>query len=883
MNNINFDNPYLLLLLIPLVLIVSIPFFIAVKKDSFNIHNVFSYVCHIVMCVLLTLVIAKTTYERVITETNVYVLADCSYSSNLNLDKIDEYIDDLEDNLPRNSKMGIICFGADYEVLTELGNKVKSVKDSTVDPSATNITQVLEYTASLFTDDVIKRIVLITDGYETNKSNIVSLVDSLGKENIYIDAIYLDNNLGSDVEEVQISNVDFIRKTYKDSNELAFVSIESNLKTEAILSLYVNDNTEPLQELPLSLDKGYNNVEVELDTSVAGEFNYKLVIESTDDYSEFNNEYLFTQNIVSEVKILHVTDNGQAWLNAKNNYGENVDSYLTGRQSSQNETIPYSIEQLCDYDIFILEDLDVRNVNNVDQFLSNIDMAVSEFGKSMITVGNTFIQNNEEVEELNKLSNMLPTTFGNSNMENKLISIVLDKSNSLMMLGEFEMAKQASCMILDLARPGDLVSVVGFDGEISIISPVTEAADIEKIKEKIMAQELKNATYIAEALLQTYNMIKSYENYGKVVYLISDGEPHMSNESAVKENADKLRSINATISTINVSGTQNYNGEALLKDVALRGGGVYYEAKDINQIKELVSKDVADELTESYIKEDTEVIVKDKNNDILKNIDSISNIGAYYFNIVKSSAVNVLLVEYKGQSGNVYESSVYSYWKYGNGKVATFATPLNDESLAGWKTSDLFNLFLNNLKVENTPVERIDSPFVFDFEFVGSSADVFVEAPSINANSVINLTITYPDKTSINKTMIFDTINYVSSFEANQIGKYVIELSYSMGNVSYYDKYMLDVSYFAEYDRFEVMNSSKLYTMVTNNGNVSEDGKLELKNDDSYSLTYFYDFTTVFMVISVCLFVVDIIIRKLKWKDIVTFFKRGNKKLERRR
>ena len=57
MNNINFDNPYLLLLLIPLVLIVSIPFFIAVKKDNFNIHNIFSYVCHIVMCVLLTLVI----------------------------------------------------------------------------------------------------------------------------------------------------------------------------------------------------------------------------------------------------------------------------------------------------------------------------------------------------------------------------------------------------------------------------------------------------------------------------------------------------------------------------------------------------------------------------------------------------------------------------------------------------------------------------------------------------------------------------------------------------------------------------------------------------------------------------------------------------------
>ena len=34
---------------------------------------------------------AKTTYEIIITETNIYVLADCSYSSHNNFDKIDEY------------------------------------------------------------------------------------------------------------------------------------------------------------------------------------------------------------------------------------------------------------------------------------------------------------------------------------------------------------------------------------------------------------------------------------------------------------------------------------------------------------------------------------------------------------------------------------------------------------------------------------------------------------------------------------------------------------------------------------------------------------------------------------------------------------------------
>ena len=51
--------------------------------------NVFSFITHIVICILIVFSLAKTTYEKVITETNIYVLADVSYSSSQNLDKID--------------------------------------------------------------------------------------------------------------------------------------------------------------------------------------------------------------------------------------------------------------------------------------------------------------------------------------------------------------------------------------------------------------------------------------------------------------------------------------------------------------------------------------------------------------------------------------------------------------------------------------------------------------------------------------------------------------------------------------------------------------------------------------------------------------------------
>ena len=167
MNNINFSNPYLLLIGIPILLLIIIPFFILIKKEGFNFHNLGSLVIHIVIAILLTLSIAQMTYEKNIIETDVYVLADCSYSSNKNLDKIDEAIVRLSKNLPDNSKLGVIVYGKDCKIVTELGEKFTTVKDSEINDSETNVRNALEFTSGLFANNVVKRIVVISDGVET--------------------------------------------------------------------------------------------------------------------------------------------------------------------------------------------------------------------------------------------------------------------------------------------------------------------------------------------------------------------------------------------------------------------------------------------------------------------------------------------------------------------------------------------------------------------------------------------------------------------------------------------------------------------------------------------------------------------------------------------
>ena len=287
MNSISFTNPYLLFVGIALLAVVLVPFFLSIKKIGFNFHNITSLVIHGVLAVLVTLALAGMTLTLVMTETDVYVLADCSYSSIKNLDTVDTYIKDLNKNLPDNSKLGIICYGKDYEVLTNLGEKIKSVSENNIDDTQTNIRPALEYTTTLFNDDAIKRIVIISDGGETNQKSISGLISDYEERNIHIDAIFLDNNLKEDADEFQISDVSYNPKTYIGKDENVTITVDSNKKVmTANLNLY--HNNEVVSNQTVRLEKGSNQFKINLDTSVAGTQSFRAEIsEYTDDVSFF--------------------------------------------------------------------------------------------------------------------------------------------------------------------------------------------------------------------------------------------------------------------------------------------------------------------------------------------------------------------------------------------------------------------------------------------------------------------------------------------------------------------------------------------------------------------------------------------------------------------
>ena len=308
MININFDNPWLLLVAVPLLALIIVPIVIAINRDNLNKSVIASTILHVIIVIFISLSLAGASVKVVMTGTEVYVVADVSYSSNSNLDKVDDYVDTVREELPQNSRLGVVTFGTNQELLTPLGGIVKSVRESTVDNTTTDIVGALKYAGSLFSDGVIKKLVLITDGKQTGgeEGELATVIKNLYAQNIQIDVMYLDNNASPDRKEVQVSDVDFLSSTFMNNQTEASVLVQSSYKTRAIISLKNAEGETLATQSPL-LTEGYNIVNFTLDTTSAGEFDYKIDIEvQGDDFSKANNAYQFRQEIHEKMKVLAI-------------------------------------------------------------------------------------------------------------------------------------------------------------------------------------------------------------------------------------------------------------------------------------------------------------------------------------------------------------------------------------------------------------------------------------------------------------------------------------------------------------------------------------------------------------------------------------------------
>ena len=898
MINISFDNPLLLILLIPMLALVLIPYFIAIRKENKSGAAAIALSLHLVIVLLVVLAAAGMSNVTVITETELYVLADVSHSMSDKLDLVDEYIERVEDELPRNSEMGVITFGKNYKLHTPLGERITSVKDNTVNGSATDVVSALRYADSLFGDSSIKRIVLITDGMSTDRnatSELVRIVEDLKANDVYIDVVYVDSSLSEGAEEIQISSVDFNPSAYRGRESTADLLIESTYAANVIVQLHKNG--EAYMSKTVELTPGYNVVNLELDTKEEGENDYSVSFVATGDSSEYNNALSFTQRVNGKLNVLLVTSSANDKAAIEALYGDlaTVDAYVKPEETKPSVSnpnpkpvsfnVPFTVEDLCKYDEIILSNVDVESITNAEAFIASLDTVVSEFGKSLITVGNNGLQNTES-ELATELGNMLPVKFGNSDADPKLYTLVIDSSRSMEFKNAdfFVMAKLSATYLLGLLNEDDYFAIVTFSGEVYHLAQpqIASRENIDNALLTISKLDVTQGTMIGSALKAAGDLIIPMSFSEKQVILVSDGMSFEGGEVLSDDpigETERLRANNVTVSTLNTGNTDAL-GIDTMKSIAAAGGGEYYFCQRSSDLEKLILGDVADDVTDTEIIGDIEVKVNKENDAVLSGVDRLANIGGYVYAKTKASAETVLTVDYKKSGGGIIEAPLYAYWSYGEGRVATLTTSIGGEWVGGW-SDDSGVAFLSNILSTNTPKTKIDYPYTVNIDYDGKYSEVEIIPAVLNPDAVMNVTVVFPDGSEITEKLTFDSYRYFYRFETGIVGKYLIKVSYDWATKSYTSESVHTISYSPEYDEFVTASPAPIYAFMRDNGNVFTDGNITLEIDESKIATYVLYFAVPFLAMAAALYVIDTVIRKLKWADIVSLFKRKTKEAKK--
>ncbi|HUS13810.1 MAG TPA: VWA domain-containing protein [Chloroflexia bacterium] len=268
--------------------------------------------------------------------------------------------------------------------------------------------------------------------------------------------------------------------------------------------------------------------------------------------------------------------------------------------------------------------------------------------------------------------------------------LVMDRSASMLDRGggpgvnKFMMAKQAARLAVDALRPGDSVGVLTFDMAntwSSAMQTISGPADQERIKDQITAIEDGGGTAIFPAVREAASTMARIDAPTKHVVLLTDGQENGRRDYGPV--LDALRAAGGTLSTIGIGEDAD---KTLLTLLAHMGGGRYYFTERVDTLPQIVFKEVDVALKEA-LREGPLQPHLGAASPLLRGVAGrdLPLLGGYDVTVAKPDA----LVSLATESGD----PLLAQWSYGRGRAVAFTSSTDAEWGAGWRDWNAFGRF----------------------------------------------------------------------------------------------------------------------------------------------------------------------------------------------
>ena len=534
-----------------------------------------------------------------------------------------------------------------------------------LDQGRTNIEAALRHAAARLPPDRLKRVVLFSDGRETEGDTAAAM--AFLKEagvRVFPAPSGVRSDGGGFVNAIHLPPA--VR-----AGEMTGVDVEVFSAAGGPAEIRILADGETLAAIEVELPRGASTVPVPVRIEESGMTVLEAEIRVAGDRLEVNDRRAVEVPVGAEAKVLYIEGqpaSARYLRNALESEGINV------------RTAPASALPRLDlntWDVVVLSDVAPDRLP--EPVMRQVASYVRDDGGGLVFAAGESSYGEDGYSE-SVLEEALPVDFQiEEKWKDLSLVIVLDKSYS--MYGrKIALAKEATKAALDLLEDTHRFGVVTFDWNPYTTIPLQLVADREWIKEGISRIQASAQTNIYPALDRAYEQLTESPSKVKHVILLSDGKTYPDD---YEELATRMKEDEITISTVAVGEEAD---RELLSDIAEWGDGRSYFIRDAARVQQIFVEETQIALDATLVEEPFRPVVRQMAR-VLEGLDFA--VAPELKGFVATMAKDTAEVLLEGPD----EEPLLARWQYGLGRASMFTSDCKNRWAANWVEWDGYGKF----------------------------------------------------------------------------------------------------------------------------------------------------------------------------------------------
>ncbi len=625
----------------------------------------------------------------------------------------------------------------------------------------------LRLALSLLPDGLPPRVVLISDGLETEGA-LLSEEDALSRFGVPVSWVDLgDLERPNELMVVGLEIPDQLRPRVPFK---VTARLKANAPLKARCETSVDGRVEKTSEH--EVPAGDFQVIEELTVNEGGDkkvaVDCKPLVQTADRFTT-NNRFELPIHVPERPRILYVEGESRYQKNLTAALQQDFDVELRGARG-----VPSSLAEAETFDLIFISDVPKSNDMGME-YLSTGQMRVLEQyarkGGGLIFAGGeqSFGPGGWGGTILER--EVLPVRLDvqrKQEMPGLALMLVVDRSGS--MAGpKLELAKQGAIATLNALQPDDLLGICAFDSRPGELVTLQRAANRFKITDAVSRLRSGGGTNIFAAIDFAYTELTKVDAKVKHIIVLTDGQ---SNRAGVLELAQQAALDKITISSVAVGMGSDQD---LLQRLAEAAGGNYYFTNSPESIPKLLLQETSEVTRKSYVEDrfKPRLDPRFRGLQMFRGLDmeNVPSLIGYVSTRAKPRA-EVLMTSHLNEP-------VLARWRLGLGKVLVWTSDVKNRWAHYWLSWPGYAKFWRQVVRDTARTETEDPSYAMVADIAGNTLTVGVDAIDENDQFIdaVKSEVTVIDPTGKEHPMALTQVaagRYEGSMPLEVFGAYTI-------------------------------------------------------------------------------------------------------------